>query len=216
MDFLSSLFPEHKFILIDEDKFLTQETNNVQIINQKFTKELCEQYAKDGKKYLLISSLSDEDKLKYGQQDIPQKQIELNVEKQINEIMEWIKVLKPIKAMIKFRCPYPTEFDKPSIQMLDGDILIAPWGCHSRTEARLITSADKEMIEYNLKDYEEKLFYINDDVRIEKEYDNPVKGKFLNPTYDGSSETIVIYKYLQYNKDFFYDFKLYKRIFNLS
>lgn len=80
--------------------------------------------------------------------------------------------------------------------MLDGDILIAPWGCHSRTEARLITSADKEMIEYNLKDYEEKLFYINDDVRIEKEYDNPVKGKFLNPTYDGSSETIVIYKYL--------------------
>lgn len=57
--------------------------------------------------------------------------------------MEWVKILKPLKAMIKFRCPYPTDYDSSCIEMLGGQILVIPWGCPSRTEARLVTSAEE-------------------------------------------------------------------------
>ena len=43
-----------------------------------------------------------------------------------NELqMNWVKLLKPVKAMIKFKCPYPDKkLEYNSVKMLKGDMLI--------------------------------------------------------------------------------------------
>lgn len=72
------------------------------------------------------------------------------------------------------------------------------------------------MEKYDLTDYEEKLFHINDTLRTTKVYKNPVQGPFLGETYDGSGETLILHQYLQYNRNFFYDYKMFNRIYQLS
>lgn len=83
--FLSSLFPDVKFTLIDENKMLAKPGTNVTLIEKKFTKEMCELYAKDVNKYLLISSLNDLNKLQVQPGLLSQKDIEVRVAEQIAE-----------------------------------------------------------------------------------------------------------------------------------
>jgi len=46
--------------------------------------------------------------------------------------------------------------------------MIQPWSSHSCTECNLVTSFNEDLIDYDLLEYEEKLFYHNDVIRIEK------------------------------------------------
>ena len=56
--------------------------------------------------------------------------------------------------MLKFRCPYTTDYDKKNINMLDGDIMVQPWAPHSSTETRLICDFESKIKEYNIEMYE--------------------------------------------------------------
>ncbi|CAD8125350.1 unnamed protein product [Paramecium sonneborni] len=78
--------------------------------------------------------------------------------------MEWVKILKPQKAMLKFRCAYPTEINEPT-EFFQGEIYIQAWAPASSTETRLIPYHYLNTIFYDNHKYEEQLFYHNDVVR---------------------------------------------------
>jgi cap2 methyltransferase len=82
----------------------------------------------------------------------------------------WVKILQPLKAMLKFRCPYFKKENSNFIRMLSGEIFFQPWAPHSSTETRLICDPQSAWKQYEVQKYENQMFYHNDVVRIEEKF----------------------------------------------
>jgi Poly A polymerase regulatory subunit len=185
-NFLSELFPNLTFFLVDPSPFIAKETDKIKIKQSFFTDETCKESSKMNKSILFISDIRTGD---------PYKLSNVEVEKSIKNDMEmqknWVKLLKPKASMLKFRLPW--EVGKTSY--LNGKIFFPVWGRETTTECRLITTLEdleKGEILYNNKKYEEQMFYFNRVTRVQY-YDHPFDFyEGLDHCYDCAAEIKII------------------------
>ena len=102
--YLSLLFPKHIFYLYDPNPFKINETSNIKIFNEYFTKKLSNEITNKFKNnnFLFISDIRTAD-----YRHMTHIENEKCIDKDNQWQYEWIKIMKPIVSMIKFRLPYP-------------------------------------------------------------------------------------------------------------
>jgi hypothetical protein len=122
----------------------------------------------------------------------------------------WVHLMKPKKAMLKFRLPYSEDPFEESVH-LAGDIFFPVFGPQTTTESRLVCDATSGTKIYNHKLYNEQLFHFNTQVRVSlygiDSLDSPIvsvddpfrswKGGGICRCYDCSSELYILGTYLQ-------------------
>eukprot|EP01080_Neovahlkampfia_damariscottae_P010658 gene10658-3282_t len=187
--YLSSLFPEVKFVLVDPSQFTVKTDDKISLIEGFFTDKLAEGY-KDVPN-LFISDIRTASWKTMSEEDI-EKQVHLDMEAQ----QRWVKILNSKSAMLKFRLPYCTkERDIKEYEYLKGDIYLPIWGPVTTTETRLITDG-KEMKKYNPSEYEKQMFYFNTKTRVEY-YEHDINGEGLDHCYDCKAEIYCLEQYLK-------------------
>ena len=209
--YLSKLFPKHQFELYDPcefDKDIASDSKykmincHRQYFTDKLAKELHDKFGGDGK-ILFMSDIRTAD---YRQ--MTELENEECITKDNQWQLNWCRLLKPIKAMLKFRLPYPDRIKGPTIY-LDGEIWIQSFARRSGTETRLIpyTDVDKnnyqydKMKSYDHVKYEEELFFFNEKIRksyVENIYFDSNIG-FSN-NFDCWSYGYLLERYLFYIK----------------
>lgn len=162
------LFPNIiKWYLYDPRDFelkLTGIEDKVEIHQEFFTDDTANQFSKYNNVFF-ISDIRTADHTKLSAEDN-----ELAIIKDNENQMKWVQIIKPIKAHLKFRLPYPTAYPSQYIEYYDGVIMFQPWAPVSSTETRLILDALAKKITYDIKEYEQILFYHNTIVREKNKY----------------------------------------------
>lgn len=200
IQYLSQLFKNHQFILIDPNPFEIKENHQIKIINGYFDDEKAKEYI--GRNILFISDMRTAD---YRQ--MTPLENEQYIIKDNQTQMRWISIMRPIKSMIKFRCPFPNVI-KENIKMYQGLIFVQPWAPPTSTETRLVIDYELNIIEYDNLKYEQQLFYHNTVTRYST-YPQPVRGEGIDNRFDSCAEVKILgdflTKYPQYlsNRSFF-------------
>lgn len=152
---LVELFPELMFDLWDPGKFEIKESKNVKINNKYFTDDYARKYVHERQNILFISDIRT---IKIGQYTK-----EGNIEKIDELVMDdmemqanWVKIIRPGNAYLKFRLPYHGH----KFKYLKGTIYLQPYSPLS-TEARLMTNDYDSYKEYDATEYDEKFAYFN-------------------------------------------------------
>jgi hypothetical protein len=183
--YLSSLFPNIKFILIDPREFYFTShdlSKNITLYNDIMTDTLAQTFIHH--KTLLISDIRSIDYT-----NVTSSEMDQEITNDMLTQMTWHKIMKPIATMLKFRLPW-TE---GKTFYLSGDIYLPIWGPQTTTESRLIIDnlkySSNEMIEYDHCEYWEKMFYFNNIIRSKCAYhntkeENNVVGSKCNWMYD--------------------------------
>lgn len=205
--YLSYLFPNHSFTLIDPNPFRIKETEKIKIMNCYFDDNMAKKYQNDH--VLFISDMRTAD---YRQMSCIEN--EQYIIKDNETQMRWINLMKPVKSMIKFRCPYP-DIIKENTRMFKGIILLQPWAPPTSTETRLIVDSDLTIIEYDNLKYEQQLFYHNSIARFAN-YSQPVKGEGLDDRFDASAEVVILCEFFEKNPHYANNQPLFKTIANMS
>ena len=120
----------------------------------------------------------------------------------------WVEDIKPLYSLLKFRLPYAEKFERDkglNRKYLDGIVYAQPFCKAASSETRLcvfgkqITERDWDIVEY-----EEKLFYHNSERRQKHTYKNPIHDEetFIYPEiglfddYDSLYFTHVVIEYM--------------------
>ena len=189
--YLSELFPNHSFVLVDPCPFHMAKVahQRIQIINGYFDDQLAAQYT--GQKVLFISDIRTAD---YRQME--ETENEQYIMKDNQSQIKWVQIMQPAKSMLKFRCPYPDKVSSSKTSMFKGEIWLQVWPPASSTETRLIVDDSLDMVEYDNLQYEQQLFYHNTETRYQT-FPQPVKGEGLDQSFDVSAEVVILAEYLE-------------------
>lgn len=205
--YLSQLFPDHHFTLIDPNQFGITKTDKIDIINGYFDDEKAKMYS--GQNIIFISDMRTAD---YRQ--MTPLENEQYILKDNETQMRWINIMKPSKSMIKFRCPYPDIIKEPT-KMFKGIIYLQPWAPPTSTETRLVIDSDLTMAEYDNLKYEQQLFYHNSVSRFAS-FPQPVRGEGLDNKFDSSAEVLILYEYLCKTPSYLQNRSYFKAISEMS
>ena len=155
--FLSELFPQCRWYLYDPRPFAPDLHTNKRVVEMKntlFTDAIAEELRdRLSKKYVLLVS------------DIRVEPVEDLVHRD-NQLQEnWVRILRPTYAQLKFRLPRLPELEEYTY--LKGEIFLQIFGAHASTETRLVLRGDGpiETTTYNLAEYEGALYYFNRSLR---------------------------------------------------
>ena len=185
---LAELFPELYFDLWDPGKFEVRESTNIKIYNQYFSNTDAKKYTSEGNNILFMCDIRT---LKIAQ--LVKQKDEGAIDNLIADDMimqaDWIKIINPKYAYLKFRLPY-TEI--PKFKYLKGTIYLQPYSPTS-TETRLMTNNYDTYIEYDSIEYDEKLAYFNFVTR--QNYKSDKWTKCLNEynIYNGWDNILALY-----------------------
>ena len=188
--YLSSLFPEVMFVLVDPNPFDCPESEKIRVIKGYFStemaKELKSEYSADNGKILFISDIRTADwKTQSGEVYLKY----LNADNAAQA--EWSIAVGAKKSMLKFSLPY----GEGSTTYLDGDVFFPVWGPQTTTECRLVPSSGERC--YDHKAHEEAMFYFNTATRESKFhcYEH-VDGVGYDHRYDCSREIEILLAYV--------------------
>ncbi|KAL9657222.1 hypothetical protein ABK040_011444 [Willaertia magna] len=109
--------------------------------------------------------------------------------------MNWHKLIKPRKSMLKFRLPYRSDL-VPFVEYLKGEIYLPVWGPQTTSETRLVCDKDCELITYDTQKYQDQMFYFNTRTRTHY-YPHNVKADGIDHCYDCRSEVYILANYLK-------------------
>jgi hypothetical protein len=123
------------------------------------------------------------------------------------EQQSWVKIMKPVRASLKFRLPYAHDFVKaegPTRTYLDGLVYLQPWGLRKTSEARLVPHTDLRTREWNYENYEAMMHNHNVKVRDGMSFLNPLTDDQtpiapklgLYNDFDSAITTVIIMEYL--------------------
>ena len=130
---LSRLFPQcKKWYLIDpapggfDPRLTKDDTGRFEIVESLFTHDMCEAYAKrlKGKHVLFLS-------------DIRLEASNEGVERDNDLQADWVRILRPSFAQLKFRLP----FSRKTYTYLDGALYLQMFAPQASTECRLVVKA---------------------------------------------------------------------------
>lgn len=191
---LSELFPNHKFHLYDprdvfDPKF--KEIDNVTTYVQYYMDEDAKKW--EDKDVLFMSDIRISVSIdKYAEME---RQISTDMDMQMN----WVKIMKPIKSLLKFRLPW----DKSDVDYLSGELIYQQYPPKYSTESRLIVDKDYEMVKYNGDIYDNIMFKHN---IIDREWMSfKVDKPFYNCTWDNACEEFIINNYCDKIKLYTFD-----------
>lgn len=150
---IAVLFPKKMFYLYDPRPFAPElkDFKNLVLFQDYFTDESASYYGSKFKNVLFISDIRTSG-----------NDFEGEVMFNLTQQMKWCELIKPYMASLKFRLPF--NCDK-SIKYYDGQIRLQAWVGIDSAETRLWTNC-QNLIEYDCKEYEEKMFYFNKHLRL--------------------------------------------------
>jgi hypothetical protein len=128
------------WLLVDPAPFACSPTERIQIRQDYFTDEFAKGVAakakSDGCETLFICDVRSMDN---GHKEDDR---ETRVSADMTWQQQWVRVLRPAAAMLKFRLPYATESkgDTETSTYLDGDVFLPVWGGRTTTETRLVVT----------------------------------------------------------------------------
>lgn len=179
----TKMFPKIKWYLVDPRDHYEKLYNNKNVIEIKkelFTNETALYYKNKfkNKKFLFISDIrsveSDKNVI-----------LDNELQKQV------IKIMEPEFSQLKFKIPYTQK----NYKYPKGEIYLQYYPPVSSNETRLVVKKNAKDVNYNLKDYEDKLYYHN---RIYRPsiYKHNIKSKVVDNCFDctGFVNLISLYK----------------------
>ncbi|CAE8595408.1 unnamed protein product, partial [Polarella glacialis] len=189
--FLTSLFPHLEFVLVDPGEFRVQssERPKIEVRREFFTAELAASLRQraDGaggprdSRTLFISDVRTGDPKIHSKE-----QVEAFVAKDMAMQQEWVRLLVPRRAMLKFRLPWAAG----ATEYLDGEVRLPVWGPPTTTEARLMTDGVSTK-SYDNTGYEQQMFYFNNVTRVRR-YRTAMIGNGLCESYDSAAELQIL------------------------
>ena len=181
--FLSQMFSEVNFVLVDPSNFTCKATDRICIRQEFMTDEVAKEVF--GIRTLLISDIRSADfKI------TSNNGVEVAVARDINWLMNWHLIMQPIAGMYKFRLPW-TDGQTP---YLSGETYLPIWGLQTTTESRLIVTGSS-VVNWDHKSYEERMFYFNNITRCNI-YDHDITSEGLDHCFDCASEVSCLKDYL--------------------
>lgn len=229
---LSEMFPAFTFHLYDPAKFEVIESEKVRIFTEYFTDEVAARYAgrKDiffisdirtsdykglQKKFLAKRGITEfeSDGTPIGPRDLIKdalREAEVANEDQIWGDMgmqqNWILVMNPEHALLKFRLPYALDGKDRIVKYLRGIAYWQMWPGQTSTETRLKpirnTQGVYELANWSILEYEQWCFYHNSIVREQTFYTNiftgtndPIDYPELLNNYDSMGEAFILKLY---------------------
>lgn len=175
---LSMLFPKITFHLYDASEFRPQVYNKekIKIYNKYFDESDIDEWKEktcifisdirtisyDSKKTKLVDIKNNED-IVWGDMNLQRR---------------WVEEIKPLYSLLKFRLPYAEKFELEkgrTRKYLDGIVYIQPFCKASSSESRLcVLGKQITEREWDILEYEEKLFHHNSVRRDNHIYTNPI------------------------------------------
>lgn len=192
--YLSELFPELSFILVDPGRFGIKETEKIKIINGYFNEKIISTLPKN---LLFISDIRRKGIHDCDSVDEYDRLFQEDMELQ----QEWIEMMRPLYSFVKFKL----SFNSGSTEYLKGKIYLPVFGRQGTSEARLLVSSrdNFEKILYDNKEYEEKMAYFNQVIRtlhynfpLPVEEQNKLNIVGLDNCYDCCREIMILSSYL--------------------
>ena len=194
---LHHMFPRVKFILYDSARFeskIMDMPHVFQVHNEYFTEESCN-YVKDIANLLLVSDIR--------RNASEQRSFEDGVMQDMMMQQQWVKTLRPVLSLLKFRMSYNMKTDY-SLTYLKGTLYFGIWAKRTSGECRLLVDAldGFSLARYGYSDYERTQAYHNRYVRsygfteaISKFQDLIIDKGYYCPCYDCFAEMSVIKAY---------------------
>ena len=195
--FLAELFPNIHWYLVDPSQFKVAKHKNITVIDSLFTDEVIDK--------LLVKIPHDE---LYFISDIRSTTYNVGDEiEDINSIVQsdmklqeqWVRKMRPVLSMLKFRLPYNSEEDARTEYLL-GSIFFQQWAGRSSTETRIIVRRppnDEEYpsFHYNNVDYDNIMFCFNILTR-HRSFITRINSKGFTDDFDSAAEEFLWEKYL--------------------
>jgi hypothetical protein len=190
INFLATvLFPDLLFVLVDPAPFEAWPAENVEIRNEYFDSEAARKFL--GADCLLISDIRG--------REVDDMAAEEREEVVLEEMMlqkEWVKLMRPAGASLKFRLPY-LRSKCPSVRYLDGRLYLPVWGGRTTSESRLfVTDPDSEK-EYDVQTYDNTMFHFNISTRVSYFEEKRGEAEGFDHCYDCMAECFVLQQYLR-------------------
>lgn len=160
----------------------------IKIFNQYYTDDDAKGYA-GRNDVLFISDIRTFDGIEMPSEDYVDNDMELQE--------NWVRLMAPRAAMLKFRLRYNKVDNIDKSTYLDGEIRIQAWAPTASTETRLIVTEIKNK-DYSISDYDAKLAYLNGVVREWMSFDNGIPSdlvKGIDTCFDCALETIIWRKF---------------------
>ncbi len=121
------------------------------------------------------------------------RDLEAAVKRDMEWQQTWIRIMRPVGSMLKFRLPWATG----CTSYVKGDIYLPVWGPQTTTETRLIVY-EKDLdtfIDYDHRSYEERMFFFNTCSRVDF-YQHEVKNVIgIDRCYDCAAEAHILRRY---------------------
>lgn len=123
-----------KWLLVDPASFVCAPSDRIKLRQTYFTNELAE--ALRDEDTLFICDVRSMDNAN----DPLRKESRVQVDMEWQE--QWVKLMRPKAAMLKFRLPYTDKCapDYTATHYLNGDVYLPVWGGRTTTETRLIVT----------------------------------------------------------------------------
>lgn len=154
ISFLSRLFPEVHFVLIDPSDFSFEPNSKITTRQEFMTNEIAEEF--QHMKTIFLSDVRSAD-----WRTMNEIQLESHIKKDMTNQMNWHLALKPIASLLKFRLPWTSG----STLYLEGDIYLPVWGPQTTTESRLLVTTSNLKV-YDHDSYNERMFFFNNATRV--------------------------------------------------
>lgn len=167
---LTRMFPTIEWHLFDVrfDPELSK-IKNVKLFRRYFDEEDVKNYSSIQEKNVVdLYLISDIRNLSYDSGGWSLEE-ELKVMEDMELQKNWVQSIKPKFSMLKFRLPFPEKevIAKvgESVFYLDGIIYKQPWARSKSIETRLVVPCEYKMKKWNLRQYEEQMYYHNLTIR---------------------------------------------------
>jgi len=198
---LVEMFPNFEYICVDPykggfSKELLSKANNknykITLINDYFTDKMATEMSKKYKNILFISDIRT-------RTDRISNVIIQNMEAQA----KWHKLINSRVSMLKLRFP----FENDKMKYLDGEIRFQAWENVESTETRLIVKKNEKEKEYDIRKYENQLYYFNRFTRCQN-YKNSYNIIGMDNCYDCTCEFNILEKYIDKTDTFFKNYSI--------
>ena len=189
LNYLSDLFPQVEFVLIDSNAILTEQNDQITIIEKDFNEKLAKKYAKEERRILFICNKGIND-----------------------DLMLWQSNINSYASLL------PIHFSSTSFQFYDGRILLNLWSPRNSFECRLIVERDASIITYETHQFKKAISYFQNHLRLMYyEHDlNEIETEGLDHCYDCRAEIFILEKYVRKTQSIDDEILLKKKIAELS
>ena len=193
---LCDMFPNTIWHLIDPHK------HHPKLHEHKQVNEIISDFFTDSTANYFSEKFKDRDFKLLFISDIRKSTEDESVLEDNEDQIKWHKIIKPDYSFFKFRCGYETDI---IYKYYKGVIFLQPYAPPGSTETRLLLTKELESHEYNIKEYQGKLYYFNRIIRpsfYKKSIIKDSPNNYFDHCYDCTYFSYLIKNYLNHFPNF--------------